>query len=69
VQAVLTATRAELVKLKPVGVVAFVLGACVVALLALGARQIDDYAVGFLCHFFSPEIRSRKSEIRIVSDF
>jgi hypothetical protein len=69
VQAVLTATLAELVKLKPVGVVALILGACVVALLALSACQVDDDAVGFLCHFFSPEIRSRKSEVRIVSDF
>ena len=44
------ATATELVELKPGRVVALVLGACVVALLALGAREIDDYAVCFLCH-------------------
>jgi hypothetical protein len=51
VDSVLAAARAEFVELQPVGVVSLVLGAGVVALLALGAGQVDYDAVGFLCHF------------------
>ena len=59
-QPVLPATRAELLQLQSVRVVALVLGAGVVPLLALGAGQVDYDAVCFLCHFFSPEVRSEK---------
>ena len=60
VQPMLATARAELVQLHACRVVALVLGACVVSLLALCTRQIDDDAVGFLCHFFSPDPRSEK---------
>lgn len=50
VYAVHAAARAELLQLQPVRVVALVLRAGVVAVLALGASQVDYDAVGFLCH-------------------
>ena len=71
VQPVLAAARAVLVELQPGGVVALVLRACVVAVLALGARQVDDDAVGFLCHFIllqKSEVGSQKSERCLTSD-
>ena len=51
------APRTELVELHAVRVVALVLRAGVVAILALGAGQVDDDAVGFLCHCFVPLTR------------
>ena len=44
------ATRAELVQLDPVRVVAPILLGNVIALLALGASQRNVCANGFLCH-------------------
>ncbi len=58
VDAMHAAARAELVELQPVGVVALVLRTRVVAVLTLGAGQIDDDAVGFLCHCFVPLTRN-----------
>ncbi len=52
------AARAELVELQPGRIVALVLRAGVVAVLALGAGQVDDDAVGFLCHCFVPLTRN-----------
>jgi hypothetical protein len=52
---VLAAARTELLQLQPVGVVALVLGACVVALFALCTSQIDYDAIRFLCHFLFSE--------------
>jgi hypothetical protein len=51
---VLVAAGAELIELKPAGVIALIFGARVIALLALGACQVDDYPVLFLCHFLLP---------------
>ena len=58
VDAVDAAARAELVELQPRRVVALVLRAGVVAILALGAGQVDYDAVGFLCHCFVPLTRN-----------
>jgi hypothetical protein len=49
-QAMRAASRAEFVQLQPARVVALILGSGVIALFALGTRQIYDNPVGFLCH-------------------
>jgi hypothetical protein len=54
VETVQTTAAAELVKLHAAGVVALVLGAGIVTLFALGAGEVDDDAVLFLCHGFFP---------------
>lgn len=52
------AAGAELVELHPVRVIALVLRTGVVAVLALGAGQVDYDAVGFLCHLLVPLTRN-----------
>ena len=52
------AARAELVEFQPRRVVALVLRAGIVAVLALGAGQVNDDAVGSLCHCFVPLTRN-----------
>jgi hypothetical protein len=52
VQAMNPAAWAELLQFHAARVVALVLGAGVVALLALGTGQVNYYAILFLCHFF-----------------
>ena len=51
---VLPAARAELLQRQPIWIVALVLFRVVIALLTLGTRQGNKYAIGFLGHCSPP---------------
>ena len=48
---VLPAARAEFLQRQPIRIVALVLFRVIVALLTLGARQCNEHAISFFCHF------------------
>jgi hypothetical protein len=67
-QGVFLAAIAEFIELKPVGIVPAVLLAGVVALLALGALEVNHHAYIFLSHFSTLAVMSGGGMTRPVAN-